>query len=154
MDEERHEPERCDSTSAARLRGWTARHPWTAAAVIFVCAVAPFAGGLRGGFVTGDRKAIEDNPVVERGLAGFDPLLLLRTDTRGQHGDDATGSYRPLTVLTFVFDAVVGSGAPWVFHLTNLLWHTAVCYLIFCLALRLFGHIFGREAPRTSGIEC
>ena len=73
--EREHAPASRGAPAVERLRGWTAGHPWAAAAVVFVCAVAPFAGSLRADFVSTDRRAVEDNPVVERGVAGLDPLL-------------------------------------------------------------------------------
>jgi tetratricopeptide (TPR) repeat protein len=55
--------------------------------------------------------------------------------------------YRALRTLHYgILTWPFGRPVPWVFHLTNLLWHTAVSYLVFWLALRLFERVFGREA--------
>ena len=54
--------------------------------------------------------------------------------------------YRALRTLHFgILTWPFGQPVPWVFHLANLLWHTAVSFLLFLLGLRLFERVFGRE---------
>ena len=64
--------------------------------------------------------------------------------------------YRALRTLHFgILTWPFGHPVPWVFHLTNLLWHTGVSFMVFLLALRLFEHVFGREpggGARTSAL--
>jgi protein O-mannosyl-transferase len=49
------------------------------------------------------------------------------------------GLYHPLTTLTFIIDYHLGNGAPFPFHLTNLLIHLANIWLVLMLFSRLSG---------------
>lgn len=43
------------------------------------------------------------------------------------------GLYRPFTIFAFALEWFVGGGAPWFFHLTNVILHAAGCVLVFLL---------------------
>lgn len=45
--------------------------------------------------------------------------------------------YRPVLGFSFVVDALIGRGSPWVFHLTNILLHGLAATAVFALLLKL-----------------
>jgi Flp pilus assembly protein TadD len=105
------------------LREWFSRLPGPRRYLLVgVVAVAAHAAALGGGFVQDDHPAVVGNPAVHGAL---DPATLLGRDFWGQPpgSPGAVGTYRPLPALTFWLDWHLGGGAPWVFHLTNLLLH-------------------------------
>lgn len=87
--------------------------------VVVAVAFLAHAGTLANGFVYDDRPAIVWNPVVQ---APLDPEALVTTDYWGKPPGKA-GTWRPLVVLSFWADRRIGGGAPWAFHLSNLLFH-------------------------------
>jgi protein O-mannosyl-transferase len=46
----------------------------------------------------------------------------------------STDGYRPLTLLAFAVEWVIGRGAPWMFHLTNILLNAACAVALFWMA--------------------
>jgi tetratricopeptide (TPR) repeat protein len=47
------------------------------------------------------------------------------------------GLYRPLTVFAYALEWAVSGGAPWFFHLVNVLLHVSACLLVFLIVERL-----------------
>ena len=47
------------------------------------------------------------------------------------------GLYRPFTILAFAVEWAISGGAPWFFHLSNMLLHATACVLVFYLIERL-----------------
>jgi uncharacterized protein (TIGR02996 family) len=47
------------------------------------------------------------------------------------------GQYRPLVILAFALDWMVSGGAPWWFHLVNIIWHAVASVLVWRLARTL-----------------
>ncbi|HUP88821.1 MAG TPA: hypothetical protein VM100_05715 [Longimicrobiales bacterium] len=47
------------------------------------------------------------------------------------------GLYRPFTILAFALEWAIGGGAPWLFHLSNVLLHALTCVLVFLLIEKL-----------------
>ncbi|MDO9069544.1 MAG: glycosyltransferase family 39 protein, partial [Deltaproteobacteria bacterium] len=45
--------------------------------------------------------------------------------------------YRPLLTLSLMFDTAIAAGRPWIFHLSNVLFHLAAVWLAFGLFLKL-----------------
>jgi len=45
----------------------------------------------------------------------------------------AVGYYRPLLMITFMFDTLIGGGSPFVYHLSNVIFHMASVLLVFRL---------------------
>ena len=47
--------------------------------------------------------------------------------------------YRPILTVSFVLDAVIGSGSLWIFHFSNIIYHLLAVYLLFlCLTALKF----------------
>src|SRR3982750_3235558 len=90
------------------------------AVVIVLAVLAALASAMWGGFIWLDPTHIE------QGLAlapAGEWLSLFR------HGFAGTGFYRPLMSLSLSLDAALG-GAPFVYHLTTVLWHAAASVMV------------------------
>ena len=94
-----------------KTRRWVLLCAWTALV---------YAGAVPSGFVLDDAFAVASSPVVQGEVS---PAAAFLRDYWGRVPPNTIGTYRPLAVLTFVLDERVGGGAPWVFHLTNVLLH-------------------------------
>lgn len=88
-----------------------------------------YAPSLRNGFAFDDVPIVETNPVVH-GISTFPSSVL--TAYWAQYGQ----LYRPVTQFSLSIDWSLGGGAPWVFHLTNVLLNAIVVALVARLALR------------------
>jgi hypothetical protein len=98
---------------------------WLRRRLLLLCALTALvhAGAVPSSFVFDDHTAVEKNPVVRGEVP---PLEAFSRDFWGRAGPDTIGTYRPLAVLSLAVDARLGGGAPWLFHLTNVLLHTLV----------------------------
>ena len=87
------------------------RAAWIAGGV----AVLVYLLALRNGWAGDDMVAIRDNPATKSAGAAlrawFEPYW--------PEGFRWAGLYRPFTILTYGVDWTISGGAPWVFHLTN-----------------------------------
>jgi tetratricopeptide (TPR) repeat protein len=92
-----------------------------------------FANTLANGFAYDDIWIIQDRDLVH-GLGRL-PELLTTDYWPSRFG---SGLYRPLTLLTFAFDWWLWGGAPFGFHLVNVLLHAAVTAGLTALLLRFF----------------
>lgn len=100
----------------------TARRPSTSLRLALLCGLAAlvYAGAVPSDFALDDAFAVQSNPVVQGQVPAWEAFS---RDFWGLGLPSPIGTYRPLTVLSFVLDARLGNGAPWVFHLTNVLLH-------------------------------
>lgn len=97
--------------------------------------VASYAQAPQGGFVWDDHPLIEEQPAVK-------VLQPLHTYFARMFWSDPldfqnAAFYRPLTTLSFAVDHWIGGGAPFVFHVTNVLLHLLACALVYLLAVRV-----------------
>ena len=104
---------------------------WPAAAIALL-ALASSATSIVNQFTYDDRYIIELNPVM-RSLAHWWRLFASSYWPRQSGGD----GYRPLTMLLFNIQYVVGGGRPIVFHAVNILLYAAIAVLVLLLARRL-----------------
>ena len=102
-----------------KTRRWVLLGAWTALV---------YAGAVPSGFVLDDHSAVVGSPVVQGEVSAVEAFT---RDYWGLVPPGTIGTYRPLAVLTFVLDARVGGGAPWVFHLTNVLLHVLAVLALF-----------------------
>src|SRR4051812_26349467 len=98
------------ASRAARLSG---------ACLAGLLAAAAYGNAVGDGFVLDDAAAIAGNRAVTRAPA----TLWARDFWGGRRERPRTDAYRPLTSATFALDWRLGGGAPWPFHLTNLVLH-------------------------------
>lgn len=100
--------------------------------VALVLAVALLASvtGLTNGFAYDDIPIIVENPMVQEFQGIWDYL----TGTYwGQNRGNSL--YRPITVIAFATERLIGGGAPWPFHVANVLLY-ALCSLAVLALLR------------------
>jgi hypothetical protein len=101
-----------------------------------VIAAGVFAGTLTADFVYDDRDLLVQNPQVhalrELPSAFTTPMWGFRTSA-------PTNYYRPLPVAAYTVLWTAGGGAPWPFHLVNLLLHAVNAALAAGLVLRVSG---------------
>ncbi|MEY3213481.1 MAG: hypothetical protein RIT28_3962, partial [Pseudomonadota bacterium] len=90
-----------------------------AAIVLFVWVLALYGRALGYGFVYDDVVLIAENPALAD-LATL-PEALTHELFHFADGRRATPYWRPTVTLSYYVDHLLGGGAPWVFHLTNLL---------------------------------
>ncbi|MEO5727060.1 MAG: hypothetical protein ABI134_23375 [Byssovorax sp.] len=96
--------------------------------VLVLLAVA-HARAFRAGLVWLDHAHLENGAAL-RPPSGWHELFL--------EGFAGTGYYRPLVAVSLSLDALVGSGAPWVYHATTLAFHALATLL-----LAAFGRALG-----------
>jgi protein O-mannosyl-transferase len=101
--------------------------PWLAPLGLVLAAVAVHADGLTGAFLWDDRGLVLDNPRVH-GLSHLPELLGI--------GPAAFG-FRMVRDLSYAVDYSIGGLNPVVFHVSNVLHHALVVWLVWLLALRL-----------------
>lgn len=107
-----------------------------------VAGVACYSTSVGGGFVFDDKQAIVKNPDVCSTKDLPDVVSdILQNDFWGMPMKSARShkSYRPLTVLSFYANCMVGGLEPLGFRLTNIALHGIACLLLtlFCFRLRL-----------------
>ncbi len=100
-------------------------------ACALVLAVVSHLPSLWNGFTFDDHAVVSQNPAVTRGDVG----AILRSPYWPDR--PGTGLYRPWTTLSFALDWRIANGAPWPFHLGNLLLHAAVVGFVFSTARTL-----------------
>lgn len=116
---------------------------WAAAAVIAVAGFLAYANTFHGEFVWDDASSILLHDHVK------DPSKILQLFQEDLHpfGRGQGNFYRPLLAVTFMLDYLIsakdaaGDPAPFVFHLSNTLWHVAAALMLFALLCRF-------KAPR------
>lgn len=89
---------------------------------------------------------------VKFGFVGYDDISLVSRQAgqaldfgriKAAFNESAFGTgpglffYRPLLTVSFMFDSAIAGGKPWVFHLSNLLFHLAAVWLAFGLFMKL-----------------
>ena len=65
------------------------------------------------------------------------------------------GLYRPLTIFSYAIQWAISGGAPWLFHLVNILLHAGVCVLVFAFIERLFSeraHFCFQQSVRVAEV--
>jgi protein O-mannosyl-transferase len=125
----------CETRPAA-LAGPGAGWHFRDALVVALVAALAYTNALANQFALDDVDVIRTNPLVHH-LAGTWQAFA------HSYWPEATGAgqYRPLTMATFAIDWVVSGGnAAWL-HAANVLWHVAVCLLIWRLLTQLTSRI-------------
>ncbi|MBN3321944.1 TMTC1 protein, partial [Atractosteus spatula] len=101
---------------------------WSYALLVSVCALC-YGNSLRGEFVHDDVWAIVNNPDVRPGSSLRNIFF---NDFWGKRMADNTShkSYRPLCILAFKLNVLLGGMTPLYFHVVNVLLHCAVTALL------------------------
>lgn len=106
------------------------RLPLAAVAVALVAALC-YANSLANGYTFDDQYIVAGNDLVRAHsfVGAFTHLYWPPVVGAGQ--------YRPLVIASFVLDWGISHGAPWWFHLVNVLWHVAASVLVWRLLEQL-----------------
>jgi tetratricopeptide (TPR) repeat protein len=126
-------------TSDAPARLWP-RHAFAIAA-LWVLALAAYSNSFAGGFVFDNVPIVQNDPRIR--VATAENIRLIFT---GEYWFDsrASGLYRPLTTLSYLFHyAVLGNGSvPSAYHAVNLALHCLNIALVYALGLAILGDSF------------
>lgn len=127
---------------AARPPSWVARRGWAATLVALV-AVLAMLPALGNGFTYDDRFIIQDNARVHQ----LDQWW--RLFAQSYWPPPALGAlYRPLPMLAYAVQWVVGGGAPWLFHAGNVAAYAALAVLVW----RVAAHLMPMHAALAVGV--
>jgi len=120
------------------------RRPWWhhALALFLVTAVAfgVYANSLKGEFIWDDIHLIKDNTYVKNWGNLLDNLtndFFLVSQEEGK-----IGYYRPVITLSYMIDYSLWRLRPYGYHLTNIIFHSANCLIIYFTVCTLFGSLF------------
>ena len=105
---------------------------------IIALGVAIFASTLQAGFTFDDAHSVRGHVGVH-GPLSFRNIFL--RDYWGFAFEETAGSWRPVATLSYWVDWHVGGGAPWVFHVTNL-----ICWAVLLLLVHVFLSQWLRDA--------
>lgn len=114
----------------AAWRSLAPRTQWSLLVVSLLLLLALSSGnGIHNGFTYDDVEVIQHNAEVHT-LRHWWTLFAHSYWPRAYGGD----GYRPLTMLAFAAQWVIGHGAPWAFHATNIVLYGAVTIAVFWFA--------------------
>jgi protein O-mannosyl-transferase len=99
---------------------------------IALLALASSGVGILNQFAYDDRYVVETNALVHSLHAWWRGFAM--SYWGAEWGGDG---YRPITILAFRVEWAIGHGAPWVFHLANILLYVVASLLVFALARKL-----------------
>ncbi|MDE2890195.1 MAG: tetratricopeptide repeat protein [Gemmatimonadota bacterium] len=116
---------------AVTARGPDVKYAWAWPVLVGVAAFVVYVNALANGLVYDDQFLIVRSWIVER----LDFRSVFTTHYWAGYPGNETGQYRPLTVLTFLLDAL-GGISPFRFHLTNVLLHVSCSLLAWLLCRR------------------
>jgi hypothetical protein len=105
---------------------------WLLAAALLLLVVVSSGIGLRNDFTYDDVYIIQKNGTVHTLHSWWQ--VFARSYWPRAGGSDG---YRPLTILAFTIEWVVGGGSPWVFHAMNIVLYGAISLAVFWLAAML-----------------
>lgn len=124
-------------TPASHTPAWWEEHPlWMAALAVALVAVAASFTGLWNGFAYDDNLLIRENPRVRTVLS---PLVYFTESYWGPVAGSAS-LYRPVAVMGWALQWAVADGAPWVFHLVNILLYALVAVSLLFFLRQVVGH--------------
>jgi len=105
---------------------------------------AAFANSVPGDYVFDDVKIVKINPVI-RSLKNI-PQILLNAFTRkrlAKEGMKVDTGYRPIRYISYTIDYQFTGENPAGYHISNILYHSLVSFLLFLLLMRLGAGFFG-----------
>jgi Tfp pilus assembly protein PilF len=107
---------------------------WLHIAILIIATLLAYSKIFNAGFITWD-----------------DPLYVINNkDIQGLGVEQMSkwfsqyyvGNYHPLTMLSYAIDFMLGKTAPFIYHLTNILFHIANALLVYVFAKRVTSHIW------------
>lgn len=105
---------------------------WLWLAGCFVLVFVIYGQTIFGDFVFDDRNIVEHQAMLG------DPNQIHKI-LSSPFWDQASGLYRPVTLLSYTINYIVFGPSPWGFHLVNLILYALLGWLIWLVSKRLFG---------------
>lgn len=106
--------------------------------LLFLIALVIYSGSINGEFLLDDKILIAENVYIKS--LKYIPLLF-STDVfflSVNNFEKTYNYYRPLQTLSFSLDYRIWGMDTFGYHLTNIILHSLIAFLVFCLLLRLF----------------
>ncbi len=109
--------------------------------LIIILGLAVYSNSLKGDFLWDDEGLIKANRFIRSGLYIADIFSNAIGAGNINRGFDAerSHSYRPIQILTYLFDHSVWKLNPLGYHLTNIILHILVALCVYWLVITLFG---------------
>ncbi len=106
--------------------------------LLLLIALVIYSGSINGEFLFDDKILITQNVYIKS--LKYIPVLFTTDEylPSVMHAEKTYNYYRPLQTLSFALNYRVWGLNPFGYHLTNILFHSIVAFLVFCLLNRLF----------------
>jgi len=129
-------PQPAEATTAGRRSDARTRLSLLLPALVFCLGILAFLPTLRNGFVWDDQYVVKDNALI-RDVRNIPRFFTERFGWDPSSPFPQFVFYRPLVSLSLLLDYLGGQGAPWLFHLTNVLLHALTALAVYYLGLVL-----------------
>lgn len=111
--------------------------PLTALVIIVLAGLAAYSSALPGDFVFDDHKLVENNEDIRSlsNVPGMFAAAFTPSESRVDEPQFLRG-YRPVRFASYALDYALAGASPWMYHLSNVVYHAAASFLLFLIALR------------------
>ena len=99
-----------------------------------------YLNALRNGFVWDDMVLIADNEGIKKWGCFWENFVRDFFDTTNDTIEFKYGYYRPIISLSYMIDYAAWGLKPWGFHLSNIIFHTVSCILVYSIFNSLFNN--------------
>ena len=99
-----------------------------------------YLNALRNGFVWDDMVLIADNEGIKKWGCFLENFVRDFFDTTNDTIEFKYGYYRPIISLSYMIDYAAWGLKPWGFHLSNIIFHTVSCILVYSIFNSLFNN--------------
>ena len=107
--------------------------------IIFISFLV-YLNALRNGFVWDDMVLIADNEGINKWGGFWESFVRDFFDTTDDTIEFKYGYYRPIISLSYMIDYTLWGLKPWGFHLSNIIFHTISCILVYLIFNSLFNN--------------
>ncbi|HHT9107040.1 MAG TPA: tetratricopeptide repeat protein [Candidatus Wunengus sp. YC63] len=107
--------------------------------IIFISFLV-YLNALRNGFVWDDMVLIADNEGINKWGCFWENFVRDFFDTTDDTIEFKYGYYRPIISLSYMIDYALWGLKPWGFHLSNIIFHTISCVLVYLIFNSLFNN--------------
>src|SRR3989339_821412 len=107
--------------------------------IIFISFLV-YLNALRNGFVWDDMVLIADNEGINKWGCFWENFVRDFFDTTDDTIEFKYGYYRPIISFSYMIDYAVWGLKPWGFHLSNIIFHTVSCILVYSIFNSLFNN--------------
>src|SRR3989339_522468 len=107
--------------------------------IIFISFLV-YLNALRNGFVWDDMVLIADNEGINKWGCFWESFVRDFFDTTDDTIEFKYGYYRPIISFSYMIDYALWGLKPWGFHLSNIIFHTVSCILVYLIFNSLFNN--------------